>query len=197
VLISMTSIPLWAAIAVLACLWGLLVWRMLVMLPGQYLPQTLIGLTACSVVFIIRDRASHFGLESAALQEAALDLAALVSTLGQPHIYRRMLALSELKNKDRDTRRAARRVYWRYAARLAACVAVLLTALAVGVKGALLPGRVPSALSFPFNLNAVDFRCPAGGARRRRPGLPQPASWPVAAVGDDRGCMTGTGTSSA
>ena len=146
-LISMTSIPLWAAIAVLACLWGLLVWRMIVMLPGQYLPQTLIGLTACSVVFIIRDRASHFGLESAALQEAALHLAALVSTLGQPHIYRRMLALSELKNKDRDTRRAARRVYWGYAARLAACVAVLLTALAVGVKGALLPGRVPSALS--------------------------------------------------
>lgn len=143
-LISITSIPLWAAIAVLACLWGLLVWRMIVMLPGQYLPQTLIGLTACSVVFIIRDRASHFGLESAALQEAALDLAALVSTLGQPHIYRRMLALSELKNKDRDTRRAARRVYWGYAARLAACVAVLLTALAVGVKGALLPGRVPS-----------------------------------------------------
>ena len=146
-LISITSIPLWLAIAVLACLWGLLVWRMIVMLPGQYLPHTLIGLTACSVVFIIRDRASHFGLESAALQEAALDLAAMVSTLGQPHIYRRMLALSELKNKDRDTRRAARRVYWGYAARLAACVAVLLTALAVGVKGALLPGRVPSALS--------------------------------------------------
>jgi hypothetical protein len=93
------------------------------------------------VVFIIRDRASHFGLESAALQEAALDLAVLASTLGQSHVYRRMLALSELRNKDRDTRRAARRVYWGYAARLAACVAVLLTALAVGVKGALLPGR--------------------------------------------------------
>ena len=69
-LISITSIPLWLAIAVLACLWGLLVWRMIVMLPGQYLPHTLIGLTACSVVFIIRDRASHFGLESAALSMA-------------------------------------------------------------------------------------------------------------------------------
>jgi hypothetical protein len=72
VLISIGNIPLWVALAAEADIWGLLMWRMVVMLPQNYLIQTIIGCTATVFVFNLRDRVNHFGAKSAAFQIVAL-----------------------------------------------------------------------------------------------------------------------------
>jgi hypothetical protein len=134
-LVSVGSVPLWAAIVAEVAAIGLTIWRMICILPASYRFQVSFGPIAAAFIFNLRDRSSHFGPKSAGIQLTAISLALVLATLNDKGRYRQ--ALAPPGNADAESRRSSRKFFLALSGKLLLWLVILLTTAGVLIKGAM------------------------------------------------------------